>query len=113
MRALLLAVGRMKTGPERDLAQRYGERLVAAGKGVGLTGLDSAELPESRGSHPAQRQAEEAQALMAKVPEGAALIVFDERGRSIDSPAFAALIGDAIRFRATSGRHYRGRGRAA
>ncbi len=96
MRALLLAVGRMKKGPERELAQRYGDRLVSAGKSVGLTGIDHVELPESRGAQPAQRQADEAQALLAKVPDNAAVIVFDERGKSIDSPTFAARIGDMI-----------------
>ena len=96
MRALLLAVGRMKKGPERELAQRYGERLATAGRSVGLTGLDMVELPESRATQPAQRQGEEAQSLLAKVPDEAALIVFDERGRTLDSPAFAKLIGDTI-----------------
>ena len=96
MRALLLAVGRMKKGPERELAQRYGERLATAGRNVGLTGLDTVELPESRAAQPAQRQGEEAQSLLAKVSDETALIVFDERGRAIDSPAFAKLIGDSI-----------------
>ena len=96
VRALLLAVGRMKKGPERELAQRYGERLATAGRSVGLTGLDMVELPESRATQPAQRQGEETQSLLAKVPDEAALIVFDERGRTLDSPAFAKLIGDTI-----------------
>ncbi len=96
MRALLLAVGRMKNGPERQLAQRYGERVGVAGKSVGVTGLDTIELPESRASEPAQRQAEEAEALLAKLPDKFALIVFDERGKSIDSPSFARMIGSTI-----------------
>jgi 23S rRNA (pseudouridine1915-N3)-methyltransferase len=92
MRWTVLAVGRLKAGPERDLVERYRERLDAAGRTGGLTGLDLVEIPESRARRDADRRAEEAAALLARAPSGA-LVAFDERGRSPASEAFAATLG--------------------
>ena len=38
--------------------------------------------------------AAEAELLVRAVPDGAALVILDERGRMLDSPEFAARIGD-------------------
>ena len=40
MRVQILAVGRQKDGPERDLTVRYLERARGSGKPLGLTGFD-------------------------------------------------------------------------
>lgn len=94
LRLLVVAVGRLKNGPERDLAARYRERAAALGRGLGVTGCDLSELPESRARRAADRVAEEAEAILALVPADAALIACDERGRS-DWPSerIAARIG--------------------
>lgn len=94
MRVLILAVGRLKDGPERDLVARYAERAVATGRPLGFSGFDSLELPESRASRPGDRKAEEAVALKAKAGD-AGLVVFDEKGSSPTSEAFAALLASA------------------
>ncbi len=88
MRVLIAAVGRMKQGPERELAARYLERATASGKPLALTGFDVLELPESRAASATARKAEEAKALVAALPDGA-LIALDERGKSITSGGFA------------------------
>ncbi|RWA89815.1 MAG: 23S rRNA (pseudouridine(1915)-N(3))-methyltransferase RlmH, partial [Mesorhizobium sp.] len=49
MKITVHAVGRMKTGPERELADRYFERFAKAGPAVGLEFGGIAETPESRG----------------------------------------------------------------
>ena len=82
MRIAVIAVGRLKSGPERELADRYRERAVALGRGLGVSSLDLTELPESRARRGADRQDEEGAAILAQVPHDARLIAYDERGRS-------------------------------
>lgn len=81
MRLLLAAVGRLKAGPERDLAARYRERAAQLGRGLGFPACDVSEIPESRARRPQDRCAEEGAAILAQV-QGGALLVYDERGRS-------------------------------
>lgn len=92
MRLGVVAVGRLRSGPERDLVERYRQRLDGLGRSLGIAGLDMAELPESRARREDDRRAEEAGLILAKVGP-AALVAFDERGRNPTSAAFAARIG--------------------
>ncbi|MET3897857.1 23S rRNA (pseudouridine1915-N3)-methyltransferase [Devosia sp. UYZn731] len=91
MRLSIAAIGRMKAGPERELVARYLDRAIGGGKPLALTGFDVIELPESRASSSASRKADEAKALRAVLPEGI-VVALDERGKSIGSEAFSALI---------------------
>ena len=91
MRLSLLAVGRLKSGPERELVERYRQRIDAMGRSLGLSGLDHAEIPESRARREDDRRLEEASALLDKAGSSV-LVVFDERGKSPSSEAFAARI---------------------
>ena len=93
MRIILLAVGRLKAGPERELFSRYLDRAVAAARSAQLTGVDVRELDESRARRPEERKVEEAKALRALIPVGAKVILLDERGKSATSEAFAAEVG--------------------
>lgn len=95
MRLQLLAVGRLKAGPERELADRYLARADAAARGARLAGVEARETPESRARRPEDRKAEEARALLALAPPGAVLVALDERGKACSSPAFAAAIDRA------------------
>ena len=95
MKLVILAVGRMKMGPERELLRRYLDRSAALSRGVGLTGIDQIELEESRLGAAAERRRAEAQALRDRVPTGATLLLLDERGKSHDSASFAAMISHA------------------
>lgn len=92
MRVGLFAVGRLKAGPEKDLAARYMERFAKAGPPVGLEMGRTVEVAESRAANADTRKREEAAMLEKSLPDGAVLILLDERGRSLDSPAFAALL---------------------
>jgi 23S rRNA (pseudouridine1915-N3)-methyltransferase len=91
LRLGLVAVGRLKSGPERDLVQRYRQRIEGIGRSLGLSGLDLVELPESRARREDDRRAEEAAALLERIGPSA-LIVFDERGKSPTSEALAGRI---------------------
>ena len=89
MRITLFAVGRLKSGPESDLASRYLDRFAKSGSALGLDFARTVEVPESRAASPGQRKREEAAQLIRAMPEGAALILLDERGKTPDSHGFA------------------------
>lgn len=92
MRITIAAVGRMKSGPERDLVARYLDRATGSGKPLALVGFDVIEIAESRASSSASRKTEEAKALRAVLPEGM-LVALDERGKGLGSEAFASQLG--------------------
>lgn len=92
MHILVAAVGRLKAGPERELAGRYLDRAAKAGPRVGLSGFQVREVVEGRGASAAGRRAEEAAALAAVLPPGAARVVLDERGTAWGSRAFADFL---------------------
>jgi 23S rRNA (pseudouridine1915-N3)-methyltransferase len=93
MRVIVIAVGRLKQGPERELAERYRERFDDIGRKLGFRGLDIQELPESRARDTATRIAEEATAIAGAIPEKSVLVALDERGLNVDSTAFAGHLG--------------------
>ncbi len=95
MRIVLICVGRLKAGAERELFERYFKRLTETARGVGLAGVDLREIDESRARRPEDRREEEAAAIVAAAPAGDALIVLDERGESPTSEEWAADIGRA------------------
>ena len=89
MRLIVIAVGRMKQGPERELAERYRKRFDEIGRKLGFRGLDIHEIPESRARDAPTRIAEEAAAIAALVPENSVLVGLDERGDNVDSVGLA------------------------
>ncbi len=92
MRLLIAAVGRLKSGPERDLAERYRKRAAQAGRSVGLTGFEIVEIRESRADDTARRMLEELIAIANVIPERAVTILMDERGESLPSSSFAGHV---------------------
>lgn len=93
MEVALVAVGRLKAGAESELAARYLERARKAGRKLGLKGFAVQETPESRAARPAERMAQEEQALIAKLGAGR-LICLDAAGELVDSSEFARFLGD-------------------
>jgi 23S rRNA (pseudouridine1915-N3)-methyltransferase len=93
MRLIVIAIGRLKQGPERELAERYRERFDDLGRNLGFRGVTIHEIPESRAQDAAARMAEEAAAISAAIPAKSVLVTLDERGNNIDSPAFARHLG--------------------
>ncbi len=91
MRIAIAAIGRMKSGPERELVARYLDRASGGGKPLALTGFDVIELAESRAGSSASRKSDEAKALRSALPEGI-VVALDERGKSIASDALARQI---------------------
>src|SRR5256714_7057990 len=94
MRIVVIAIGRLKQGPERELAERYRERFDDLGRRLGFRGIDIVEIPESRARDTATRISEEAAAIAAAIPEKSVLVALDEHGKSVDSATFARQLGD-------------------
>jgi 23S rRNA (pseudouridine1915-N3)-methyltransferase len=92
VRVVLGAVGRMKDGPERILLERYWDRLKAAGRPLGWGPVSIVEVPESRAPNPEARQRDEAERLLARCGARDLTIVLDEKGRQLDSAAFASYL---------------------
>lgn len=82
MRLLVAAIGRLKAGPERDLAARYRERAAPIARSLGFPSCDLVEIPESRARRAPDRCAEEGAAILSHCGSGSAVIAYDERGRS-------------------------------
>ncbi|QKC81240.1 23S rRNA (pseudouridine(1915)-N(3))-methyltransferase RlmH [Mesorhizobium sp. NZP2077] len=93
MKISVHAVGRMKTGPERELADRYFERFAKSGPAVGLEFAGITEIAEGRSQSAAERQRDEGSRLQAQLQPGTALILLDERGKSLSSQDLANRIG--------------------
>jgi 23S rRNA (pseudouridine1915-N3)-methyltransferase len=92
MRILIAAVGRLKQGPERDLAADYRKRAAAVGKSFGLRDIELVEIRESRARDAERRRTEESIAIANVIPERAVVAILDERGDNLDSAKFAGLL---------------------
>ena len=79
----LIAVGRLKDGPERALLERYVQRLVPR--------LELVEVPEARGA-PVEIKRREAQSLLAALPPAALVVALDEGGEQPSSLLFAVRL---------------------
>ncbi len=89
MKIAIFAVGRMKAGPEKELAARYLDRFARSGGALGLDFAGLSEIAESRAASAAERGREEGERLAAGLDDKAALILLDERGKNFTSPQFA------------------------
>ncbi|MDQ6432498.1 23S rRNA (pseudouridine(1915)-N(3))-methyltransferase RlmH [Mesorhizobium sp. LHD-90] len=93
MKVSIHAVGRLKAGPEKELAARYLDRFLKSGPTLGLDFSGVTEIAESRAASAGERGREEADRLLAFVDEKAALVLLDERGKNLSSPQFAEKLG--------------------
>jgi len=92
MNLIVAAVGRMKKGPERDLAERYRERAAKAGRAVGIQDVEIVEVAESRAREANRRMIEESIALAQLISDDAVTVVLDQRGESLDSARFTSTL---------------------
>ena len=95
MRLLLIGVGRLKGGPERELFDRYFKRLSDLARTAGFSGADLREIEEGRARRPEDRKVEESRLILAALPRGARLALLDERGEAWSSQEWAGEIGKA------------------
>ena|ERR1700691_3602458 len=92
MRIVIAAVGRLKQGPERELAASYRKRAATIGRALGLREIEVVEIRESRAQDVERRRVEESIAIANVIPDQAIIAILDERGDNLDSTALAALL---------------------
>lgn len=92
MRVVIAAVGRLKQGPERELATSYRKRAETTGRPLGFRDIEVIEIRESRAHDVERRRVEESIAIANVIPEAAVVIALDEHGENLDSPALAGLL---------------------
>ena len=81
---LLIAVGKLRQGPEQALIDRYLVRLRPK--------LQIRELGDGTGSAPEIKRREGA-AMVAALPPGSFVVALDVTGQSVSSEALAVLLG--------------------
>lgn len=86
MRIVIAAVGRLKSGPERDLYERYA--------GLLRWPLTLREIEEKRRLPADKRKEREGERILAAFPEGGVVVALDAGGKPLSSEAFARKIGD-------------------
>ena len=84
----LCAVGRLRSGPERELIADYTQRFDRTGRALSLGPFSEHEVEDKKNAG----MAAEAELLARAVPAGAVLVTLDERGKLISSPEFAAQL---------------------
>lgn len=85
MRVTIAAVGRARPGPMRELFDEYVGRSPWP--------VTLREVDARKGLAGIALRREEGSLLAAAIPAGAAVVVLDERGRDLDSAAFARTLG--------------------
>ncbi len=89
MRVHIVAVGRLRKGPELALVEDYLVRFGKTGRARGLGPAKVIEVEDRKGGG----MAAEAQLLERAIPKGALVCIMDERGREMSSPEFARQLG--------------------
>jgi 23S rRNA (pseudouridine1915-N3)-methyltransferase len=92
MRILIAAVGRLKQGPERELAANYRKRAETVGRSLGLRDIEIVEIRESRAHDAERRRVEESIAIANVIPERSIIVILDEFGTGLDSATLAARL---------------------
>lgn len=88
MQVKIVAVGRLRAGPEADLVADYLSRIDKIGRPVGIGPAVVQEVEAKKGGMVAEA------ALLEKAAQGARpLITLDERGKVLSSPEFSAKLG--------------------
>ena len=88
MRVHIIAVGRLRNGPERELIDDYVQRFDRTGRNMGLGPVTLHEVEDKKGG------GMEAEAILLDraIPKGAMICALDERGKIMQSPVFANKI---------------------
>ena len=88
MRIHVIAVGRLRAGPEKTLIEDYLARFDRTGRALGLGPVSLVEVEDRKGGG----MAKEAGLLRRALPKGAMVCTLDERGKKLTSPEFAARL---------------------
>ncbi len=96
MRLAVVAVGRLKAGPEKDLADDYRKRAEGLGRKAGIARIAVADFAESQAAAAVQRMHEEGRMVAAALPPRSSTVVLDAAGKSMSSADFAGFLSRHI-----------------
>lgn len=85
MKISVIAVGRLRAGPEKALADHFRKRITAWDVAV-------REVEDRRRLTGEALKRAEGEAILAAVPDGAVLVALDERGKALTSRDFAKRV---------------------
>lgn len=91
MRLQIVAMGRIRGGPERSLIDDYVQRFDRTGRALSLGPVMELEQDDRK----ATNQPDQGRALLRAIPEGARVVALDERGALLSSRAFAQMLEQA------------------
>jgi 23S rRNA (pseudouridine1915-N3)-methyltransferase len=89
LKLLIAAIGRLKSGPEAEMAADYAQRCTATGRALGLGPLTIADHDAATAAGDREREADW---LLKQAPAGAITVLLDERGENLPSIALAAKL---------------------
>jgi 23S rRNA (pseudouridine1915-N3)-methyltransferase len=92
MEVWLSVVGRLKSGPESEICERYLDRTRKVGKRLGFQTFGVRETAESRAARASDRLAQEESTLLSGLAAGDRVTCLDAKGDLIDSGAFAGTL---------------------
>jgi 23S rRNA (pseudouridine1915-N3)-methyltransferase len=81
MPLIIIAVGRLKSGPIKELCDEYRRRIPLP--------LDLREVEERRPVSGEERKQREGELILKELPKGALAVALDEHGKCYDSAGFA------------------------
>jgi 23S rRNA (pseudouridine1915-N3)-methyltransferase len=87
MRISVVAVGRLRAGPEKTLADHFQNRITAWPVAI-------REVEEKRRLDGDALKRAEGEKILSSLPDGATLVALDERGKAMTSRQFAKLLSD-------------------
>jgi 23S rRNA (pseudouridine1915-N3)-methyltransferase len=88
MRLTFLVVGKMKSGPERDLVDEYIKRAQPLARSLGFRGIEEVEVASGGGLDA------EAARILDKIPGGARILRLDEFGPALGSADFSQKLAN-------------------
>jgi 23S rRNA (pseudouridine1915-N3)-methyltransferase len=91
MRLHVVAMGRIRSGPERSLIDDYVQRFDRTGRALSLGPMTEHELDDRKAS----TTPDQGRVLLRAIPEGARVVALDERGTVMSSRAFAQILQSA------------------
>ena len=92
MRITIATIGKLKSGPERELADRYLERFTQLARGLNFDNPRIMECAESQLKRADERKIEECKFFVSNFEEKTFVIALDERGKQLTSLEFAQLL---------------------
>ena len=92
MKMIIASIGRLKSGEEKPLFDKYVKRSRDIAKSTGINSIDFIELAESQNRSIEKRKEEESDAILKALPSPNYLITLDQTGKSLSSDKLSKLI---------------------